>query len=111
MLRSMTIIPFQLPLKDSRAGPPWMVTFLEPPVQLMLAELRSEPAELVSMDATVTVVDGRPAEKSRVLYMRDENLLLQSLAMIHRIGALCWRAKGRLPLLLAFLLFLQSSKL
>lgn len=38
-----------------------MVMFLEPPVQLMLAALKSEPTAVVSMEAMVTVVEGRPA--------------------------------------------------
>lgn len=54
------VIPFQLPLKDSREGPPCMVMFFDPPVQLMRAELKSEPDEVESMEATVTVVVGFP---------------------------------------------------
>lgn len=62
MICQWLCLPLHLLLKGSSDGPPWMVIFLEPPVQLMLACFKSEPTELVSMEVTVTVLDGPPAD-------------------------------------------------
>lgn len=50
-------------MKGSRAGPPCIVMFLDPPVQEIFACLRPDPYKVVSIDWTVTpLLDGAPAK-------------------------------------------------